>query len=142
MGELINGRTPEEIDANALLDGLQNTVTLNTLRDAVYQDAVAHGLWERTDYIVKLIMQAEKRQSGPVHSGKVMREWAVDVISREVEELEIVGENEEAYTEELADVIIAALSVAGYLGIDIDAAVKRKMEVNRARPWKHGKENT
>ena len=44
------------------------------------------------------------------------------------------------YAEELADVIIASLSVAGKLGIDIDAAVRRKMEINKARPWKHGEE--
>ena len=42
--------------------------------------------------------------------------------------------------EELADVIIASLSVAGKLGIDIDAAVRGKMEINKARPWKHRKE--
>lgn len=40
----------------------------------------------------------------------------------------------------MADVIIMSMSVAGKLGIDIDAAVKRKMEINRQRPWKHGKE--
>ena len=45
------------------------------------------------------------------------------------------------YVDELADVIIASLSVAGKLGIDIDAQVRRKMEINKARPWKHGKEN-
>ena len=45
----------------------------------------------------------------------------------------------EHYTEELADVIITALSVAGYLGIDIDKAVRAKMEINRGREWRHGK---
>ena len=55
-------------------------------------------------------------------------------------ELQAASDDAEAYAEELADVIIAALSVAGKLNIDIDAAVRRKMEINRARPWKHGKE--
>ena len=44
------------------------------------------------------------------------------------------------FCEELADAIIMSLSVAGKLGIDIDAAVRRKMEINKARPWKHGKD--
>lgn len=39
------------------------------------------------------------------------------------------------------DVIIMCLSVAGQLGIDIDDAVKRKMEINKRRPWKYGKED-
>ena len=53
---------------------------------------------------------------------------------------EIVGAIRYANRWQLADVIIMSLSVAGKLGIDIDAAVRRKMEINRARPWKHGKE--
>lgn len=40
----------------------------------------------------------------------------------------------------MADVIIASLSVAGKLGIDIDEEVRRKMEINRSIPWKNGKE--
>ena len=146
------------IDKNALLDDLQellnqevlgNTVsdvgagieiamnrikraketTLNTLRDAIYEDAVAHGLWE--EYY-------------PAATD------CVDFIRDEVIELEYAAmnwrngynENSKFYPEfcqELADVIIMCLSVAGKLGIDIDAAVRRKMEINRSRPWKHGK---
>lgn len=145
------------IDADALLDDLQellnqevigNTVsdvgngialamqrvmaaeetTLNTLRDAIYEDAVAHGLWEKYSY----------------------PKDCVDLIQKEVLELYLEapdfdddGEdsyNEYGFSEELADVIIMCLSVSGKLGIDIDAAVRRKMEINKARPWKHGKE--
>ena len=79
------------IDANTLLDDLQelmtqevigNTVsdvgngialsmqrimqaketTLNTLRDAIYEDAVAHGLWESTDYTVKECIEAARQE--------------------------------------------------------------------------------
>lgn len=107
------------------------TLTLNTLRDAIYEDAVAHGLWE--EYY-------------PAATD------CVDFIRDEVIELEYAAmnwrngynENSKFYPEfcqELADVIIMCLSVAGKLGIDIDAAVRRKMEINRARPWKHGKED-
>lgn len=46
---------------------------------------------------------------------------------------------EDHFREELADVIITALSAAGYLGIDIDKAVREKMEINRGREWRHGK---
>lgn len=104
--------------------------SLNTLRDAIYEDAVAHGLWDKYKYY-------------PATD-------CVDFIRDEVIELEYAAtnwrngyeENSELYPEfchELADVIIMSLSVAGKLGIDIDAAVRRKMEINRSRPWKHGK---
>ena len=157
------------IDANALLDDLQellnqevlgNTVsdvgagieiamnrikraketTLNTLRDAIYEDAVAHGLWESTDYTVKECIEAAREEGEPADQGEMMRGWAMETIRREVNELEDASADAEEYAEELADVIIASLSVAGKLGIDIDAAVRRKMEINKARTWKHGKE--
>ena len=157
------------IDANALLDDLQellnqevlgNTVsdvgagieiamnrikraketTLNTLRDAIYEDAVAHGLWESTDYTVKECIEALRQEGDPADQEEMMRGWAMETIRREVNELEDAGADAEAYAEELADVIIASLSVAGKLGIDIDEAVRRKMEINKGRPWKHGKD--
>lgn len=117
-----------------------NEFDLNALRDAVYQDAVAHGLWEYTDYIVKLIMKEMERYDDPFDPDEMMRKCAMQVIRDEVDELDAASKDAEAYAEELADVVIAAMSVAGYLGIDIDAAVKRKMAINKGRPWKHGKE--
>ena len=118
-------------DALAYIEQLENHISLNTLRDAIYEDAVAHGLWDKYKYY-------------PATD-------CVDFIRDEVIELEYAAmnwrngyeENSELYPEfchELADVIIMLLSVAGKLGIDIDAAVRRKMEINKARPWKHGKE--
>lgn len=134
------------IDANALCKGLVSNhpvviaakcapvITLNTLRDAIYEDAVAHGLWEKTD--------------GPMECAfKISDEYyelacaAMDlqnsILNFSIDESEALSH----YSEELADVIIMCLSVAGKLGIDIDAAVKRKMQINRERPWKHGKED-
>lgn len=161
-------RNVRPIDANALLDDLQellnqevlgNTIsdvgigieiamqrvmvakdtTINDMRDAIYEDAVAHGLWESTDYTVKECIEEARQEGEPADQEDMMRGWAMETIRREVNELEMTL-SEEEYVEELADVIIASLSVAGKLGIDIDAAVRRKMEINKARPWKHGKE--
>ena len=128
-------------DALAYIEQLENHTSLNTLRDSIFEDAVAHGLWEGTDCVVKECIDAAIQEGEPADQEEMMRGWAMEVIRREVNELEEASVNAEAYTDELADVIIASLSVAGKLGIDIDAAVRRKMEINRARPWKHGKEN-
>ena len=118
-------------DSLTYIEQLEKRASLNTLRDAIYEDAVAHGLWDKYKYY-------------PATD-------CVDFIRDEVIELEYAAmnwrngyeENSELYPEfchELADVIIMSLSVAGYLGIDIDAAVRRKMEINKGRLWKHGKE--
>lgn len=104
-------------------------MNLNDLRDAIYADAVAHGLWEDafvfpTECQAMIENEADELYEAATH-------WENDGVDR--------GDPDEHFTEELADVIIISLSVAGYLGIDIDAAVRRKMEINKARPWKHGK---
>ena len=110
----------------AMWDAAQaEEITLNALRDEIYQDALEHGLWEEDDLSDDLL------------------DDCYDLIRDEVDELD--GAIEEwartgyhnHFAEELADVIIMSLSVAGKLGIDIDAAVKRKMEINKGRPWKH-----
>ena len=112
----------------AMWDALNEPeVTLNALRDEIYEDAVAHGLWEDEDGI-------DWYQES--HS---MIECEVDELYNAIED-RVNGHGDGHFAEELAGVIIMSLSVAGKLGIDIDAAVKRKMEINKGRPWKHGKE--
>lgn len=107
------------------------TLSLNTLRDAIYQDAVEHGLWEDkfllcqqtdvvTDEVMELLSASSAITLAKTEKGK----------KRE----------REHFNEELADVVIGCFSLAGRLGIDIDAAIRRKMEINKGRPWKHGKE--
>ena len=84
-------------EAMAYIEQLEKRASLNTLRDAIYEDAVKHGLWDDVeDYM------------------------PADCMS--------------AFCEVLANAIISSLSVAGKLGIDIDAAVRRKMEINKSRP--------
>ncbi len=41
---------------------------------------------------------------------------------------------------EFADCIIRILDACGYYGIDIEAALKEKIEFNQHRPYKHGKQ--
>ena len=121
---------------------------LNELRDEIYCDAVAHGLWDG-DYLLKTLVNSDVlRDSGLLQIYKIVnteRELGrvnatLRVFLENQELLETVLEEEEDhFTEELADVIITALSAAGYLGIDIDKAVQAKMKINRGRAWRHGK---
>lgn len=120
-------------DALAYIEQLENHISLNTLRDAIYEDAVAHGLWEKTDGPIECSFLVSEEATELVNAGKEVQlaRWRFSVDETEA------WIN---YVDELADVIIASLSVAGKLGIDIDAQVRRKMEINKARPRKHGKE--
>lgn len=121
---------------------------LNKLRDEIYSDAVAHGLWDE-DYILKTLVNSDVvRDSGLLKIYKIVnteqemrRVHATLRVFMENQELlkSVLDEEEDYFREELADVIITALSAAGYLGIDIDKAVREKMEINRGREWRHGK---
>lgn len=112
-------------EAMAYIEQLEERISLNSLRDAIYEDAVKHGLWER--------------HYGPAYCAELIHDEAseLDLASMDWERDD---NDDSAFCEELADVIIMCLSVAGHLGIDIDAAVRRKMEINKGRPWKHGKD--
>lgn len=121
---------------------------LNELRDEIYSDAVAHGLWDE-DYLLKTLVNSDVlRDSGLLQIYKIVnteqevrRVHATLRVFLENQELleTVLEEEEDHFREELADIIITALSAAGYLGIDIDNAVRAKMEINRGREWRHGK---
>ena len=96
---------------------------LNTIADEACRDAQRHGLWE----------PLEALNDG--HD----RHACARLIRDEAEEAMLAATNRGHYAEELADVVIMALSASAYLGIDIAAEVGRKMAINRGRPWKHGK---
>ncbi len=50
----------------------------------------------------------------------------------------LYGWKPEGIPTELADVIIRILDTCAYYGIDIDRAIKLKMDFNKQRPPKHG----
>lgn len=119
---------------------------LNELRDEIYKDAVAHGLWD-DGYLWKMLRSNDcLRDSGILQICKIANteqetkrvNATLRVFLENEELLESVLE-EDHFREELADVIITVLSAAGYLGIDIEKAVREKMEINRGREWRHGK---
>lgn len=41
--------------------------------------------------------------------------------------------------DELADIVIRTMDLAGFLGVDLESAIEEKMERNRQRPRMHGK---
>lgn len=107
-----------------LIEG-EPTLTLNTLRDEIYRDAVAHGLFEEFD---KIKDPVRKRRA------LAMR------IMEEAAEMYAAADDPKKFAEEGADVTIMTGDVFGYLGMDWHGAVCSKAEVNKGRPWKHGKE--
>lgn len=98
---------------------------LNILRDEIYNDAEAHGLWKTV----------ENSRVTPLRP--FMRHMAAKRIADEVQEAVNAAQDPDHFAEELADVIITALSAAGLMYIDIEKAVRDKMAVNKERPFEH-----
>ncbi len=64
----------------------------------------------------------------------------VTELAEAAEAYRIHGENwEKEFEEEIADTFIRLFHLCGDLGIDIERAIKEKMEKNKRRKYKHGK---
>lgn len=96
---------------------------LNALRDECHRTAVEHGFWDepKHDAVYIALMHSE--------------------LSEALEELrtECPDKIDNAGLE-LADCIIRIFDYCGAKGIDIDSLLRSKMEYNRTRPMRHGKE--
>lgn len=108
---------------------------INRLARMIHEDADRHGLW---DDFREAMRRFEDREDSTRLSA--LRYYATGVVSGEVSEMRSAHEDKAHYAEEMADVLIALLSTAEELRIDLGGEVVRKMEINKARPWKHGKE--
>lgn len=61
------------------------------------------------------------------------------IISEVCEAFDDIRKDIGKHDEEIADTLIRLLHYGAHEGIDLDMAVKDKMEINRGRPYKHGK---
>ena len=96
---------------------------LNELKERCYDTAKKNGFWdkERNDGEAIALMHSELSECL-----EAMRKGNWD--------------GKDGVAEELADCIIRILDYCGGKNIDIVSALERKTEVNKSRPYKHGKE--
>lgn len=114
---------------------------LNRLRDAAYSDAVAHGLWEMSGGARAYLLAARLilSEAHELYEAAFRLDTAFRMYPNEPDH-DAITYAWQCYCEELADVIIMSLSSCGEMEIDADMHVGRKMDINRERDWKHGKE--
>ena len=98
---------------------------LRNIARCAYEDAKAHGLYD------------DDSLSLESHSVEYVRKRLTLLIREEVCEMWDAFKEPAHFAEELADVVIMAMSAAGHLGIDLAAEVKRKMAINEKRPYGH-----
>jgi NTP pyrophosphatase (non-canonical NTP hydrolase) len=96
-----------------------------------HQIADEHGFWE--DY-------EESCASEAVYNNMLGNKLLL-IVSEITEAQDSLRKMEgiEKFEEELADILIRTADLCGKLQVDVDAAVEKKMEINRSRPYKHDK---
>lgn len=92
---------------------------LNEMAEEAHEIAKEKGWWEnqRSEGELIALMHSELSE-------------ALEAYRRE--------KGKEAIAEELADCIIRIIDYSAARNMDIEAAVKKKMEKNRGRPYRHG----
>jgi NTP pyrophosphatase (non-canonical NTP hydrolase) len=97
---------------------MQNFIKeFNKFAELAYQNAKNHGFYPTTARIMadKLFEEAQEAAE------------------------ELLGNDRAGIAEELADVVLTAMSIAGANGIDLGGAIQKKHAFNLGRPYKHRK---
>ncbi len=60
-------------------------------------------------------------------------------VSEAVEEFRQSEYQQDRFATELADIVIRVADLCGMLGVDLEQVVRKKMDYNKTRPFRHGK---
>lgn len=128
-------------------------MSLNKLCQEAHENAIKHGWWEEEKSFGELIALvhselSEALEEYRLHSQPTEIFYECDnekcTLNNGVCEASIPAKFKDCQAKpcgiptELADVLIRIFDMCGHYGIDLDEAVRIKMEYNKLRPWKHG----
>jgi NTP pyrophosphatase (non-canonical NTP hydrolase) len=111
--------------------------TLNGLAVDIAHENEAKGFWEDGDNELIIPTKLALIHDEVSEALQVHRDRFGD--SPEDSITTMTDDQEREFTEELADIIIRTLDLAGHYGFPIGDVIADKLEKNRNRPPKHGK---
>lgn len=126
------------------------------LAKRVHTNAIKHGFWDEAKTVYLQRIEPGNDES-PWTSDYSLQHWVDELIisqklalihSEVTEALEALRDGispskaippHSCLEEELADVIIRILDLAGWMSLDIGSALRAKVSYNEGRPHKHGR---
>lgn len=130
-------------------------MNINELSKEAHKNAVAHGWWEEERPFAELVALMHSELSEALEEyrdGRKLDEvyyyckFSKEEVSeggwgceKQPECNECEYGKPEGIPIELADAVIRIFDTCGKYGIDLNKAIRLKMEFNRNRPYKHGK---
>lgn len=114
-------------------------MTISELVEQAYENSKSHGFhgYNPTEKDARLANDGLKLALIHSEVSEVLEELRS---GREPNELYFVDGKPEGAPAELADIIIRIADYAGLREIDLEEAVRVKLEYNASRPYKHGRE--
>lgn len=104
---------------------------INQLADLCHEVSVLKGFYQDFEYVIN----GEDPLKGymfPVKIGLIMTELGEAIEAHR-------NEDQENLYEEMADIFIRLLDLAGAIGMDVESEIQKKMQTNLGRPPKHDK---
>ena len=113
---------------------------IKKLIQEAHENAVQHGFWNEFDSLAITEGSFLNKYRGKMKEAFISQ-FLMLIVSEVAEAQEGLRHDDmDNFREELADVAIRLADLAGGLDIDLETEIKKKMEVNKNRPYKHGKE--
>lgn len=110
------------------------------IKDA-HENAVKHGFWEDWKRYDMDEVSIDNVQQIKDEWNNCLGNRLMLIVSEVAEAHEALRkDDEDNFKEELADVAIRLADLCGGLDIDLEAEIEKKMQKNKDRPYKHGKE--
>lgn len=111
---------------------------INGLCREAYRNAFEHGFYDNSKTTVQALISMGLELEA--HSTQMNLSKLALIGSEVGEAVRAVQHGDNAgLAEELADICIRVFDMCGWLHIELGNEIIRKMEVNRARPYMHGK---
>ncbi|WP_039242611.1 MazG-like family protein [Clostridium botulinum] len=116
---------------------------IKDLVEAAHENATRKGFWE-TFYKLKVIEVFGKKESQPYNDlfkQALINQNLLEIVRELTEAMEGLRRGDkDNFKEELADAVIWIAVLCGALNIDLEEEIRKKMEFNKTREYKHGKE--